>query len=165
MVENTDFNDIKLKEIMNQLDKDHLSKLKYIYTRVNFLKESGEILNKHEKESFLQDHKNLGMGENTPQVGSALWDYIMLEIDSFYSIIHSLMWKGQEFPKLPTYLKELRKFRNKMPGHRDDRNEFVTWTEWYEFHKTFEKFPSSNKVVNDFLDYCKTIFINNNKIT
>ncbi len=69
------------------------------------------------------------------------------------------MGQGKSFPTLPSYLDKLRKFRNKMPGHRDDKNELVTWSAWYEFHKDFEKYPSSNKVIDDFFEYCKKIFI------
>ena len=159
-ISNKNMTEEKIKKECDDADKDSLSKLKQIYRRVKFLKITSEKINDDEsKISGFEEYKKLDFEDNdTPKKGSVLWDYIMLEIDTFYHIVHIYMGQGRSFPVLPTYLAKLRKYRNKMPGHRDDKNEFSTLWSTYLFLKDFEKYPNSDRVVDDFFKYCEKIF-------
>ncbi len=76
-----------------------------------------------------------------------LKDYIYLEANSFFQYAKKLQSKGEDMPKLPNYLKELKIFRDKVVGHRDSK----------EFHKSPEDWIKSNQEINKIIPIPKLI--------
>ncbi len=81
-----------------------------------------------------------------------LFDYIILEISTFYTKIHLMKEKGKSFPEIPKYWDILKDYRNLSPGHRDRDHELKSLADYTSNIKKVDAigFP---KIVKDFLEY------------
>lgn len=87
-----------------------------------------------------------------------LKDYIYLEADSFFQYAKKLKTKGDKnIPELPSYLKELRDFRNQMTGHRDD-NERINFPEgWIKLQEDTAKLIPIKQLIKDIDNFYKEV--------
>jgi hypothetical protein len=81
-----------------------------------------------------------------------LVDYIILEISSFYTNIYLMKKKGKFFPELPNYWKELKDYRDIMPGHRDKEHKLKTLADHTSLIKKLDSLGIP-KIVDDFIKY------------
>jgi len=109
--------------------------------------------------NFMRDFR----GNKNFNPAGVLKDYIYLEADSFFEYAKKLKSAGYEnLPDLPNYLKGLKKFRNVMAGHRDNKEKINFPEGWIELQETTAKLIPIQQLINDVDRYYGEIIRNYN---
>lgn len=138
-----------LKSNKEELDSNF--RLKYIYSTILSLLDFKDLIDAHKKELKLESHQiSIKAGFNPSDV---LNQYIILEINSFYDICEL---EKINLSKIPQYSSILKKFRNKIPGHRDKNKQLKDMASWMQIHKQVDDIGMP-KILNDFKEYAKEI--------
>lgn len=126
----------------------YLSRLDAIYARIILLTNYIEIIQKYKNEItlFKDERINYNTGANQ------LYEYIILEISSYYVIIKEYNKKSRMFPTLPRNQKIIFEFRN-FVAHMDNQGKFKSKSEIVDLYeevnlKIFE-------IIDDFENYHK----------
>jgi len=124
------------------------------YLHVISLLDFIELIEKNSTQ--LKSPINLEYLKKKTRPSALLYDYIILEISTYYSKIHSMQLKGSKFPKVPDYWEILLAYRNSGPAHRDRKHEFKTLADHVLNVKKLDSIGTL-KIVEDFLEYHKQI--------
>jgi hypothetical protein len=90
--------------------------------------------------------------------GGVLKDYIYLEANSFFEYARILKSTGDKnMPDLPSYLKELKDFRDIMVGHRDKKGKLNFPNEWIELQEKTAKLIPIKQLIKDIDEYYKEV--------
>ena len=81
-----------------------------------------------------------------------LLDYIILEINNFYTKVHSMKKKGKPFPEIPKYWNILKEYRNISPAHRDRDHKLKNLADYTSHIKKLDSIGIP-KIVEDFMKY------------
>ena len=146
-------------------------RLKYSWDMILCLNDFINCIGIHKKD--LKSPRNIGLmnfeklrGNKNFNPAGVLKDYIYLEANSFFDYAKDLKSKGDKnLPELPPYLKELKKFRNFMVGHRDKKEKIDFPNGWLEFQEKINKLIPLNILIKDVDEYHRTVMNNlrNNK--
>ncbi len=83
-----------------------------------------------------------------------LKDYVYLEANSFFQYAKNLKDKGDKnIPNLPTYLKKLKEFRDRVVGHRDLNEGFKSYEEWIKAHEEIQKLIPIVHLIKDVTEF------------
>jgi hypothetical protein len=98
------------------------------------------------------------LGNKNFNPAGVLKDYIYLEANSFFEYAQKLKLSGDKnMPDLPNYFKELKKFRNGMPGHRDKEEKINFPQDWIELQEHTAKLIPIDKLIIDIDVYYKKV--------
>lgn len=144
---------IKFKEIQNILKKYSVPEeysLDIAYHRVALLLDFMELIDSSSNQ--LKNEISLAYLQRNGKPSIILFDYVLLEISSYYSKIYSMKQKGAKFPDLPDYWGTLKEYRNICPGHRDKNHELKSLADHVAIIERLESIGIPN-VVEDFFKY------------
>ena len=113
----------------------------------------------------LKSPRNIGLmnfmkffrNDNDFNPAGVLKDYIYLETNSFFQYAKKLKDKYKDMPNLPNYLKELKKFRDKVVGHRDFKESYKSPEDWKKAHEEIQKLIPIPKLIKDVDEYHKEV--------
>ena len=104
--------------------------------------------------NFMRDFK----GNKNFNPAGVLKDYIYLEANSFFEYAKKLKPERDEnLPHLPNYLKELKKFRDLMVGHRDNKEKINFPEGWIELQETTAKLIPIQQLIDDVDKYYREV--------
>ena len=146
-------------------DADYLYiRLKYSWDMILCLNDFINCIGLHKED--LKDPRNTGLmnfmkdfhGNKEFNPAGVLKDYIYLEANSFFEYAKKLKLIGDKnMPDLPSYLVELKKFRNVMAAHRDNRENINFPQDWVELQENTAKSIPIKQLIEDIENYYKEV--------
>ena len=155
-----------------KVPSDSYIRLKYSWDMILCLDDFINCVNLHKKD--LKNPRNTGLmkfrrdfyKDTEFNPAGVLKDYIYLEANSFFECAKMLKSsKGVRMPDLPTYLKELKNFRDVMVGHRDKKRESKFPEGWMMLQEEIQKLIPVKKLIKDINDYFQSLVDSPNKRT
>lgn len=141
-----------LEELIESIRKNPIKKydrLDFLYVRISVLLDYVMVIK--DNASQLKEPANIAIIKAGLHPAQQLIEYVVQEISSFYTLAYKYSQISEiPFPKFPDYWKTLKDFRNKIPGHLDDRGELKTGEDWLEIYKGISKIGVV-KIISDFL--------------
>ncbi|MBN1386352.1 hypothetical protein JW968_05265 [Candidatus Woesearchaeota archaeon] len=123
-------------------------RLNFAYIRVLTLLDYMRVIDKNAKQ--LQVPENMELIKTGQSPSQRLWEYIILEIVSFYNLARKYNSSSTiHFPKFPKYLNKLERFRNKIIAHLDDEEELKSGKDWLNAYSIINNI-GFEMIVNDF---------------
>lgn len=87
-----------------------------------------------------------------------LKDYIYLEANSFFQYAKKCKNKGDKnMPNLPSYLEELKEFRDVLIGHRDFKEKFKSYEDFTRLHENISKLIPIKSLIKDIDSYYQEV--------
>ena len=139
-------------------------RLKYSWDMILCLDDFMECIGLHKTD--LKSPRNIGLmnfmrdfhGNKDFNPAGVLKDYIYLEANSFFEYAKKLKLSGDKnMPDLPSYLKDLRNFRDVMVGHRDKKEKISFPLGWFELQESTAKLIPINQLVKEVDDYYQEV--------
>lgn len=147
------FKGLAEKEIIGYLKRDAMKKyerLSYAFVRVHILLDYMNVIDKYAKELQSPGSKIIFKSEKNFRPSSQLYEYIILEIVSFYDLVETIRKKEKiALPTLPRYWPIIRDFRNQIIAHLDKKGKFRTVAEWINQYGKIDKIGIPN-IIKDF---------------
>ena len=141
------------KEIVDYLTNKPMKKyerLNYSFIRVHMLIDFINVINTNASQlKFPANKKAVETGKILP--GGLLYEYVIQEISSFYTLIYQYKKEGINLPEIPEDWKKLSDFRNTIPGHLDKEKKLTTRTAWMDEYAEMQQMIP--KVIADFEKY------------
>jgi len=131
-------------------------RLKYSWDMIFCLWDFINCISTHKTE--LKSPRNIGLmnfmrdfyGNKDFNPAGVLKDYIYLEANSFFDYAKRLKLNGDKnMPNLPNYLQELRNFRNKLVGHRNNWEDLNFPEGWLELQESISKLIPIKQLIKD----------------
>ena len=139
-------------------------RLKYSWDLIFSIEDFINCIGLHK--SDLKNLRNIGLmnfmrdfqGNKDFNPAGVLKDYIYLEANSFFEYAKKLKSNGDKnMPELPTYLKELKHFRDVMAGHRDGKEKVEFPHGWVELQENTAKLIPIKQLIKDIDEYYKEV--------
>jgi len=155
-----DISHIPKKELYD-LDKEDVEKIIYVaprtllvrlrelHAKVNCLVDFVNILGRLDLEDFEVTY-NQDVKESMGNPAFFLTEYVLLEINNFYTIIYNE--NNIDFPEPPEYWQKIENFRNVVPGHADYKKKFKTNEDLLSLYKPLDEIGMDN-ILKDFNEY------------
>lgn len=143
------------KEFIDYCEKLPMKKyfrLSYSHEIVMKMLDFISVIDKNKEQ--LKQSGNKAVVESTTvfRPSQCLFEYIVSEISAFYTNAYQYIKQGENLPQIPDYWMTLKDFRNAMPGHRDNQNNFKVIADWMLAHKKVDSI-GTEKIIKDFEDY------------
>lgn len=147
-------------------------RLSYSFEVVMKLLDFINVINKHSTDLQWPGNKKVVEATNNFKPSQCLYEFIILEISTFYTNASQHLNEG--FPEIPHYWEILKKFRDAMPGHRDNKQQFKIIADWMSIYRKVDNINSSgierwdsltegmkgmDKIMADFKNYFKELKI------
>lgn len=141
-----------IKRIRNTPIK-RFGRLNYSYVRITVLFDYIKVINDNGNELITPANKQAIATGQEPAI--QLYDYLILEICSFYDYIKILKKKNPtiEFPELPNYLGKIYAFRNAIPGHVDKYERLSTGEDFINIYQPIFRDIGVEKISIDLENY------------
>jgi hypothetical protein len=138
-------------------------RLKYSWDMILCLNDFIQCIGLHKDD--LKDPRNTGLmefkkmlGDKDFNPGGVLKDYIYLEANSFFDYAKKLKLDGDKnMPELPSYLTELKEFRNVMAAHRDKNGDINFPQDWIMLQEKTAKLIPIDKLIKDIDAYYNVV--------
>ncbi len=149
-------------------------RLAYSFETVMKMWDFIQVLDKNPKDFNWEGNKAVVEDTANFKPSQCLYEFIIAEISAFYTNAHQHITQGDNLPKIPQYWDTLKKFRNAMPGHRDNQQNFKVIVDWMIAIKEVDDINSSgikelddltpdlkgtDKIIRDFINYFKELLI------
>ncbi len=128
-------------------------RLNFAYVRITVLFDYIKVINDHGDELITPASKQaIATGQ---EAAIQLYDYLILEICSFYDYVKILMKNNQDikFPELPNYLDKIYRFRNAIPGHIDKNEILKTGEDFINIYQPIFRDIGIEKISIDLENY------------
>lgn len=130
------------ENIANYYKNQHMRKydrLNYIFVRVKQLLDFMNVIDTNFNQlKSPANQATVELIKKGIRPGGLLYEYIILEISSFYTLVHKYKMEGAQLPEIPSYWKTLKVFRNAIPGHMDKEEKIKTSKEWFEKYELID---------------------------
>jgi len=155
----------ELNEMLDRIKQTpikKLSRLGFIYVRITVILDYVNVINNNVNQLTTPASKQAIITGQEPTL--QLYDYLILEICSFYDHIKVLK-KDQSmiFPKLPEYLGKLYTFRDTIPGHMDRNKKLKKREDFVKAYNPIFNDIGVKKIMLDLDNYyteCERLFKN-----
>lgn len=126
-----------------------LGGLNSAYVRVSVLLDYIQVINSNSDQLITPACK--GYIKTGQEAASQLYDYVILEICSFYDIIKQRKKTTDlDLPDLPDYLPKIYTYRNSIPGHLDRDKRLKTGDDWIKVSQGIFSNPGIETILIDF---------------
>ncbi len=144
-----------MKDMIERINRPikKFGRLNLAYVRVTVLFDFITVINDNSDQ--LTSPTSLQVIATNQEAAQQLYDYIILEIASFYYYIKELIKKNPQltFPKLPDYYGQIFKFRSAIPGHLDKNENLSTGKDFTDIYKEIFTDIGIPKIAVDFENY------------
>lgn len=145
----------QIKDYYKNQPMKKYDRLNYIYIRITQLLDFMKVIDKNADQLITPASKAvIGLSNKGVRPSQFLYDYVVQEISSFYTLAHKYIMDGAQLPKIPDYWKKLKDFRNSIPGHMDNKEKLKTTKEWFEKYESVDKL-NTTRIIKEFEKYYK----------
>lgn len=154
----------ELKDMVERIKSTPIKKfgrLNYVYVRITVLLDCIQVINSNGDQLITPASKQAIATDQKPAI--QLYDYLILEICSFYDYIKALIKKNKDidFPDLPQYLSKIYTFRNSIPGHIDKGERLKTGEDFIDIYQSIFRDIGIEIILKDLEAYyekCQKMF-------
>ncbi|MBI5123465.1 hypothetical protein HZA75_06430 [Candidatus Roizmanbacteria bacterium] len=130
-------------------------RLNYIFVRVTQLLDFMKLIDNNASQLTTPASKAVvGLAKKGIRPSQFLYEYVMQEVSSFYTLAYQYKKEGAKLPEVPDYWGKLKDFRNSIPGHMDKDEKMKTTREWFEKYESIDNL-NTEKIISEFEDYYK----------
>lgn len=142
---------LSVEEVIENVSKDKMNlfnKLAHSYVAIRQLVDFMQVLEKNEKD--YKDEINIRICKETKlHPSDILSHYIVLEAFNFYETLRCLKKTDTSIPDNPPYFNKLKKVRDKVIAHKDNRGEFHLAEDVLKLLKELNEEASTEKIIKD----------------
>ena len=142
---------LSTEEVIKDISKDKMNafnKLGHSYVAIRKLIDFIQVLEKNEKDYI--DEINIKICKDTDiHPSDILSHYIVLEACNFYEVFSHMKKRNSYLPDLPSYFDKLKKVRNKVIAHKDNREEFPFAEDVINMLNELSKEATIEKIIKD----------------
>ena len=143
----------QIKEHYKNQPMKKFDRLNYIFVRVIQLLDFMKVIDNNANQLTTPVSKAVvELAKKGIRPSQFLYEYVMQEISSFYTLAHGYKNQGIQLPKIPDYWKLLKDFRNSIPGHMDKDEKLKTTKDWFEKYESVDNL-NTDKIIVEFEDY------------
>ena len=143
----------EIKEYFKNQPMKKYERLNIIFVKVQQLKDIMQLVDNNSQQlKSPYSQAIVQLGKSGLQPSKFLYEYVMLEINSFYDLVYKYKKEGVNLSEIPTDWKEIKKFRNSIPGHMDKDEKLKTSDDWFKLYESIDKL-NTNKIIADFEKY------------